>query len=187
VVVCDNDVQAALLGMFHLGDIADAAVNSDHQGSTLFPQVFQRVQVESIAVLETVCEIRDDLPAEMGKALNESSGAADAIGIIIAVDGNDLTGEQGTIDPGYRLVHIGEEEGVALKTIFYVEEGFGLLGLCDGTVIEELGHQRWYPHSRQTRGGRGRKDFPPAVIQLSAFTIFSEDKDGVMASEAEGI
>jgi hypothetical protein len=187
VVVCDNDVQASLLGMFHLGDIADAAVNGDHQGSALFPQVFQRVQVKPIAVLETVCEIRDDFPAEMGKALNESSGAADAIGIIIAVDGNDLTGEQGTIDPGYRLVHIGEEEGVTLKTIFYVEEGFGLLGLCDGTVIEELGHQRRYSHSRQTCGGRGRKDFPPAVIQLSAFTIFSEDKDGVMASEAEGI
>ena len=66
--------------------------------------------------------IGDNLTAKRGKPLDKQSRGGDAIGIIVSVDGNVLAGEQSLVDSGYRLMHIGQEEGATGKTFITSQE-----------------------------------------------------------------
>jgi hypothetical protein len=80
--------------------------------------------------------VRDNIPAQIRKPLNQESGAAEAINIRIAINGHPLAAQQGTMDPGHRPIHIGQEEGVSQEMLVGVEERGGLDRAANASIIK---------------------------------------------------
>jgi hypothetical protein len=96
--------------------------------------------VKTISLVDTTWDIWCDFAAQGRETLGEESGGGDAVSIEVSVYCDGLSGKQGTMDPGYRLVHIGKKEGVTKEALVRGEEGLNLGGVGDAAIIEKLGH-----------------------------------------------
>ena len=122
-MVGNNYVKSQPPCLFHLGQAGDAAVNGNHQADALPVKVLQGRFSETVAFGQAVWYVRNGFATKESQPFDQQGGGADTIGIIVAVDGHLLAGEQSPVNPGHRLVHIGHQERVSRLAFIAGEEG----------------------------------------------------------------
>jgi hypothetical protein len=140
VMICNHHIEPHLLRPFHLSNGADAAIHGNHQADPFFMKPSQGSVVKTISLFDTTWDIWCDFSAQGGETLGEKSSGGDAVSIEVSIYCDELSGKQGTIDPGYRLLHIRKKERVAKETLVRSEERFNLGRVDDATIIEKLSH-----------------------------------------------
>ena len=85
--------------MFDLGVGADPAVDGDHQAGAGGGELVKRFGGDAVALAETVGQPPEDLGAHLGaQELGQQEGGGDAVGVVVAVDGDGLAAAEGAVD-----------------------------------------------------------------------------------------
>ena len=88
VVVGDHDVHAGRLRRRDLGDGGDRAVDGDQQVGPARGEPLDRRGGEAVAVVDAARQVPVDVGAERPQGADEDRGRADAVHVVVAVDGD---------------------------------------------------------------------------------------------------
>jgi hypothetical protein len=98
----------------------------------------QRLDVQPVAFVNAVGDVRGHVRAQRPKRLDEQRSAGHAVGVEVPVDHNRLAALDRLADAPYRLRHAGQREGVVRQPVA-VEKGAGLVGRVLPAIVEHLG------------------------------------------------
>ena len=98
VVIGDDQCETELAGCLCFGDAADAAVDGDDQVATPGGDCSQRFVVEPVAFVDAAGNVRVGFRAELFEAEQEDRAGGDAVGVVVAVDGDAPAGANGPVD-----------------------------------------------------------------------------------------
>ena len=137
VMVGDDDGHATLFRQRDFIEIGDAAVHGQQQSAFLREQL-NRVGVQPIALFVARGDIRADvLCAEVAQGFEHDARRADAVDIVVAVDGDAPLLPDGLADDGYRLLHAGHGGGVKQIGQARMQEALCFLRGIDAPIAEE--------------------------------------------------
>jgi len=88
VMVGDDHVQAQSAGVSHLLDGRDTAVDRHHHLGATVGELLERLAAEPVALLDTVGDVDVDVGAQVAQAPHQQRGGADAVGVVVAEDGD---------------------------------------------------------------------------------------------------
>ena len=108
VVVGHDDVHARRARRGDLVDRRDGAVGGHQQGRAARRQALHRARVEPVAVLQAARQVPVGVAAQRAQRAHEDRRRADAVGVVVAVDGDRRTGLQVLAHDGHRRVDAGE-------------------------------------------------------------------------------
>ncbi len=143
VVVADDRVDAEIAGA---GDftVADAAaVDRNHEAGPGCGELADGAFVHAVAFAQPVRNVEDRLGAERAQEAHEQCAPADAVDVVVAVDGDAFTAPQGLPDPRRRGAHVPEQQRRPQVTVEAgPEEGVGRLRRGDAARHQEPGDER---------------------------------------------
>ena len=172
VVVGDDDVHAERLRLRHLCPGVDAAVDGDEQLDAGAGELVDRRGRDPVALAEPVGQAPADVRAELGEHAHQQEGRGDAVGIVVAVDGDGLSPAQRLVEPPARVGHARHEVGVVDAEV-RVEEGARRGGVAEPAAHEHLGEDVAHAEllgEPPDVGEGGRRDAPGAWIGHECIT-----------------
>ena len=166
VVVRYDDVQPELPGE---GDLRHGLRSVVHGADDLHPvggEAADGVGVEPVPLGPAVREIGDGVPPRGAEEGEEEGGAADAVHVVVPVDGDPLPPAEGRGDAGGPGLHPGQEVGFVHVGDVGAEEAAGRPGVGDPPPREEEGREGGELQLRGQEGGglpRGLGEEPAGV------------------------
>jgi hypothetical protein len=142
MMVRDDYVKTQLSPSLHLGGTGYAAVHRDDEAGAFQSQVLQGGIVQPVTFIQPMGNVGDHLPTELAYALNQQGSGRNAIRIEVAEYGDQFVPEQGTVDPGYRLVDIRQKKGIISQPLVAGDERLETGWLSDSAIVEQLDQQR---------------------------------------------
>ena len=146
-MVGNDQVQADGAGVGRFDGRADAAVNADDQIDPLAAQRRQRVEVQAVALIHPVGDVRHDQAALVGhrpQRLGQQNGGGHAVGVEVAIDGDGLAGAQGADDAIRGAVHVGQLKRVAREQVVVGQKRLRLGRLGQAAVVENASQNRMH-------------------------------------------
>ena len=150
VVVGDDHVDPGRPRRGHLGDRADPAVGGDEELGPARRQCFDRRGGQAVSVAHPVGDQPVAVGTEAAQRPNRDRGRADAVDVVVTVDGDPPPGRRRGPDPLDDRVHVREQERVVV--VGGVEEGARRLRRCDSRG--EPGSPRSAPRGRAPPSAR---------------------------------
>ena len=158
-VVVGNDhvnAQAASQGgLLHGGN---AAVYRDDKGDALIGQGVDRLLIQTVALSQAAGDVGDHISAPGGEKLGEKTGRGNAVHIVVAVDGDQLSPFQGQPHPADGQVHVPQKRGVRNRLLVGGEKPAGVFRADHTPGGQQPGQQRRQAGPLQgplTLGARG--------------------------------
>jgi hypothetical protein len=105
VVVGDHDVHSERVRELDLRVIRGTPVGGEKKLHPLFAEAADEIGIEPVSLLDAVRDVRFDLGAERLEGLGESDRGGDAVGIVVAEDGQALPAREGVLDAVDRPPH----------------------------------------------------------------------------------
>ena len=112
VVVGDHHVHAQLPGAVHLRHRGNAVVHGDNQGDALLVECLHGVEVHAVALPLPLGYVIHHVGAHGLQVGEQDGGGGDAVGVVVAIDGDSLKALNGAVDALHRLVHVLHQKGV---------------------------------------------------------------------------
>ncbi|MBM2851285.1 MAG: hypothetical protein HW418_4227, partial [Anaerolineales bacterium] len=161
MVVGDDQVEAEGAGRVRFFQRTDAAVHGDDHAHTFAFKSVQSVVVETVALVFAVGDVSLDGRAQNGEDLDEEGGRGDAVGVVVAVDGDALPGAHGALEALHGFWQASEQERVVALRHLPGEEQPGLFGGRKAAVEQQLGDDRRVIREGRASGfGQRRGDDP---------------------------
>ena len=145
VVVDDDHVHAELAGACDLGHAGDAAVERDEEAGALAGDAFDGAEVEPVALVDAVRDVGPGWSADGVEEEGEKRGGADAVDVVVAVEGDLLCLDDGAGEPLDGRGHALHPEGVGEVGELVGEEPGGVLRIGDAAGNEDAGSERIEP------------------------------------------
>ena len=118
------------------------AIAGDYQAGPARMQLVQRLQVEAVALGETIGDVGDDIRTNRAQTARQRDACRDAVGVVVAVDGNTLALMDGARDQVARDRHVLQEEGIGCPLEIRLEPGGELRLACDPPGVQHLAEHR---------------------------------------------
>ena len=147
VVVGDDQLDAQLAGQGRLFHAGDAAIHGDDQLGPVGGQAADGLGVQPVAFVDAMGDVVAGLGAEQFQAEPEDGRAADAVDVVVAVDGDRPPGRDRVEDPLGGRGAAGQRAGIAERGEFRVEEVAHGRRIGHAPADQQLGH-----HRRDSRG-----------------------------------
>ena len=109
VVVGDDDVHAELAGARHLGARVDAAVDRDEQLDAAGGELLHGGRRDPVPFGEPVRQMPAHVGAELLEDAHQQERRGDAVGVVVAVDGDGLAALQRLVEATARVGHARHE------------------------------------------------------------------------------
>jgi hypothetical protein len=154
VVVDDDHVHAELAGACDLGDAGDAAVERDEEPGPLAGDALDGAGVESVPLVDAVRNVGLRWSADGVEEEGEERGGADAVDVVVAVEGDLLSLDDGAGEPLHGGGHALHPEGVREVAEIVREEPGGVLRIGDTAGDEDAGGERIEPELDGEAPGR---------------------------------
>ena len=139
VVVDDDDVDAAAARVLEARVVARAAVARDEERRAGGEDALERGRGEAVAPLEAIGEERDDAAAERAEHVGHERGAGDAVGVVVAEDGDRLAGADGAGEARGGLGAVLHQRGRREVRERGLEEAGGALLVGEAALHEHVG------------------------------------------------
>ena len=149
VVVGDDDREAKLFGQVHFRDIGDAAVHGD-QELRLTGNLPDSIGVEAVSFRVAGRNAVSQGSAFLMQYFHEDGGGTDAVGIIVSVDKDRLSRDNGLPEQVHGFSHAGKQEGIMEIRKGWIHETGGFLFRTDSAGGKEGGQ----PGGSIRKGGR---------------------------------
>ena len=121
VMVGDDHVEPSFLGLGHLVDGRDPAVDGEDEPAALVGEPGERLAADAVALVEATREMPGDVGAELAQEKDGEGGGGDAVHVVVAVDADPSPLRDGCSDLGTCGLHVPEQEGV-VRRLLAVEE-----------------------------------------------------------------
>ena len=112
VMVGDDDVEATLPCLGHLGRGRDSTVDREDEPATVVGQAGERLTADAVALVEATRQMPGDIGAKLAQEEDGEGCGGDSVDVVVAVDANPAALVDGGADPGARGRHVTEEEWV---------------------------------------------------------------------------
>ena len=172
MMVGDDDVHAQLSGARHFVPRRDAAVDGDQQAHAGGGELFDRRRPRARTLGETVRQARAHVGAKLVEDALQKKGRRDAVGVVVAVDGDGFVALQGLVDARASRRHARHRVGVVDAEVG-VQEGAGILRVDESPAHEDLRQHladAELSANLRTCGIRRRGDAPGDLIGHESFT-----------------
>ena len=125
MMVADDEVYAKRLGILHLLDCLDAAIEDDDEFHTCFLGIVYTLVANSISLLVSVGNIIVDVGIELLQELVDQSDGGTSVDVVISIDKNPFLTSHGIVEPVYGHVHVLHQERVYQVGELWPEEALG--------------------------------------------------------------
>ena len=142
MVVADNEVDTAALGILYLVDGFDATVEDDYQLHPIVGGIIDYLARYAIALVVACWNVKVNLRIKILQIPVHQGNCCGAIYIVVAIHQDFFFRAHCAVDAVHRLVHVGHQEGVVEVTQRRVKEFLGLFDRRDATLHEQLRHRR---------------------------------------------
>ncbi len=141
VMVGDDDVEAQPVGVGDFFQRADAAIHRDDDADAILHQLGQGSLVQSIPLVHAVGDVGTGMTAKCAQRLDQERRRRDAIGVEIAIDGDQLARAQRPAQSSDGSGHALKGKGIHVA-IFAVEKSRCLDRIGDTPAVEHLDDDR---------------------------------------------
>ena len=137
VVVADDEVHAALVGVGHLVDGFDAAVERDDECDATADGVVDALERDAVALIVAVGDVVFDRRGVGAEEFVDQRHGRCAVHVVIAINHDPLLVAQSLVEALDSLEHVGHQEGVVQVAEVGVEVVEGLVGGGDTSLHEQ--------------------------------------------------
>ena len=161
VVIGDDDAHPGRQRPLHRLGRRAAAIRGDDQPAPLRARPLHVDGLEAVPLAQPVRQDRLRLDAAGVEHGEQQRRGRDAVHIVIAHDGHRLLAVAGIEQPGHRLLHAGEQEGIVELIERGLEETLGTGGVLDPPPGQQRRQPRRTPGQLQAGGAlRHRRGHP---------------------------
>ena len=141
VVIRHDDVEADLVGVRHLGEVHDPAVDGDDEVDARRAEPIQPGTGKPVPLRQPGGDVARRLDAERPEREDPDRDGAHPVGVVVAPDRDPLAGGDGGVDPVERAVRIGHAREVVEGAGTRFEERHELRVVAEAAPSQESRHR----------------------------------------------